>query len=196
MPANIVGKKLPDTYFDLVKQFPLVHIKDDDELGAAQKMINELLQRDLDEGAQAYFDVLTDLVGSYEDENVLIPDASETDVLRELMAANGLSQRRLAKEVGISSSTISAVLSRAQSFTDEQTVKVAKFFHVSPAVFAPHDQVRRSFLIRRASTIRSTMVTRLALGRLGRGNDFRGRTLLGRHYRVLVSVNRSITGSQ
>jgi hypothetical protein len=52
---------LPDTYFDLVKRFPLAHLKGDNELSAAVKMINELLQQNLDIGFQAYFDVLTDL---------------------------------------------------------------------------------------------------------------------------------------
>jgi HTH-type transcriptional regulator / antitoxin HigA len=62
MPVQTVGKSLPDTYFDLVKRFPLAHLKDDNELAAALKIINELLQKVLDTGAQAYFDALTDLV--------------------------------------------------------------------------------------------------------------------------------------
>lgn len=137
MAAKIVGKRLPDSYFELVERFPLAHITDDDELSEAQKIINQLLQQDLDAGAQAYFDVLTDLVEDYEDEHVLIPDASQADVLRELMTANGLSQSKLAKEVGISPSTVSAVLGGARSFTKEQVSKLAKFFHVSPSVFMP-----------------------------------------------------------
>ena len=137
MSAKITGKNLPDSYFDLVKRFPLAHIKDDSELRGAVKMINELLQQDLDIGSQAYFDVLADLVEAYEAAHVLIPDASEADVLRELMTANRLSQSKLAKEVGVSASTISAVLSGARSLTNEQVVKLAKFFRVSPSVFMP-----------------------------------------------------------
>jgi len=82
-------------------------------------------------------DVLTDLVESYESRHVLIPDASEADVLRELMRANGLSQSRLATEVKISQSTISAVLTGARSLTKDQIVRLAKFFKVSPAAFMP-----------------------------------------------------------
>jgi HTH-type transcriptional regulator/antitoxin HigA len=137
MPVRTVAKGHPNTYFNLVKRFPLAHIRDDDELGAAQKMINDLLQQDLDEGAQAYFDVLTDLVEAYEDKRVPIPDASEGDVLRVLMTANGVSQSKLAKEVGVSPSTISSVLSGERSLTKAQIVKLARFFHVSTAVFMP-----------------------------------------------------------
>jgi HTH-type transcriptional regulator/antitoxin HigA len=137
MAVKIPARSLPDAYFKLVKTFPLTHIRDDDHLEAAQEMLDRLLQEDLDEGAQAYLDVLTDLVEAYEEEHVPIPDASEAGVLRELMRANGLSQPKLAKATGIAQSTISAVLNGARSLTKEQVVKLARFFHVSPAAFLP-----------------------------------------------------------
>ena len=105
-------KTLPETYFTLVRQFPLTHIRNDDHLDAAQTMIDQLLKEELDEGAEA-------------------------DVLRELMASNRLSQTKLAKAVGISQSTISAVLNGTRSLTKEQVVKLGEFFHVSPAAFLP-----------------------------------------------------------
>jgi hypothetical protein len=43
-----IKRTLPDTYFKLVKRFPLIHIRDDDNLGAAQEMIDRLLAEDLD----------------------------------------------------------------------------------------------------------------------------------------------------
>ncbi len=130
-------KTLPDTYFALVKQFPLTHIRDDDHLDAAITIIDRLLQENRDAGAEEYLDALTDLVETYEDKHVLIPNASEADVLRILMESNRLSQSRLAKEVGISQSTISAVLKGSRSLTKEHVVKLAQFFHVSPAAFLP-----------------------------------------------------------
>jgi HTH-type transcriptional regulator/antitoxin HigA len=128
---------LPDTYFRLVKQFPLTHIRDGDHLEQAQAMIDRLLQERLNRGAQQYLDVLTDLVEAYEREHVPIHDASEADVLRELMRANGLSQTKLAKKVGISQSTISAVLNHSRSLTKEQILVLSKFFKVGPTSFLP-----------------------------------------------------------
>ncbi len=137
MAIDFVVRTLPDAYFDLVKQFPLIHIRDDHHLEQATDMLGRLLQEELDEGGQSYLDVLTDLIEAYEQEHVPIPDASEGDVLRMLIKANGLSQPRLAKSVGIAQSTLSAVLNGARSLTKDQVVKLARFFHVSPAVFLP-----------------------------------------------------------
>lgn len=128
---------VPDSYFDLVKQFPLTHIQDDDHLDAAQSMLDRLLQEELDKGAREYLDVLTDLIEAYEEKHLPLPDASEAEVLRELMRTNALSQPKLAKAVGIAQSTLSAVLNGRRSLTKDQAVKLAKFFNVSPAAFLP-----------------------------------------------------------
>lgn len=137
MPVKTAAPTLPDTYFMLVKRFPLARIRDDDHLGMALEVIDGLLRQDLDEGAREYLDVLTDLVENYEDEHVPIPAASEADVLRALMAANGLSQPKLAQSVGIAQSTVSAVLGGTRSLTKGQVIKLARFFSVSPAAFLP-----------------------------------------------------------
>ena len=84
-------------------------------------MIDALLQRECDQGARKYLNVLTDMVEAYEDEHVEIRDASEADVLRELMSANRLSQPKLAKAVAIAH-PISAVLNGSRSLTKDQVV--------------------------------------------------------------------------
>lgn len=131
----VTARTLPDTYFQLVKRFPLVHIKNEKNADAAQAMIDELLSKKRDAGEQAYLDVLTDLFEAYEDEHEPISDASEADVLRGLMSANGLSQPALAKKVGIAQSTISAVLNGSRSLTKNQVLVLAKFFRVAPGAF-------------------------------------------------------------
>jgi HTH-type transcriptional regulator/antitoxin HigA len=137
MASKTAHRTMPDSYFHLVKQFPLTHIRDDDHLEQAQEMLDRLLQEEHDEGVQNYLDVLTDLVESYEDKYVSIPDASEADVLQMLMTANDLNQSALAEQTGIAQSTLSAVLNGGRSLTRAQVVKLARFFHVSPAVFLP-----------------------------------------------------------
>jgi HTH-type transcriptional regulator / antitoxin HigA len=130
-------KRLPPSYFALVEQFPLIHIRDDAKLDAASAMIDKLLQQDLDRGSQEYLDALTDLVATYEDERVVIPDACEADVLRELMRSNSLTQPQLAKQVGIAQSTLSSVLTGARPLTKDHVIKLAKFFNIAPTAFLP-----------------------------------------------------------
>ncbi len=137
MVAKIVKRTVSDRYFELVKQLPLVHIASDDHLRAAQEFIDRLQEQKLDHGAQAYLDVLTDLVKAHENEQEPVADVSEAVVLRELMRANELTQARLAKEVGISQSTISAVLGGTRSLTKDQVLALAKFFRVLPGAFLP-----------------------------------------------------------
>ena len=137
MQIKTSAKTLPAAYFQLVERFPLTHIRNDNHLKAAQKMVDALLEERLDRGGREYLDALTDLVETYEATHETFADASEADVLRELMRANGFSQPRLAKEIGIAQSTISAVLNEARSLTREQVVRLARFFHVSPAAFLP-----------------------------------------------------------
>ena len=127
----------PDTYLRRVREFPLLHIRDDRHLKAAIEVMDGLLCEDLDEGSREYLDALTDLIGAYEDANVAIPDASPEDVLRELMAANRLTQKALAEAVGIAQSSISDVLRGQRQLTRRHIQALAKHFHIAPAAFLP-----------------------------------------------------------
>jgi HTH-type transcriptional regulator/antitoxin HigA len=123
------------SYYPLVRKFPLEPIRDDAHLSQALAVAEELLKRDLDEGADSYLNVLTGLIEAYESKAFPIPDASEGDVLRELMRLHGLSQPALEAEVGIAQPTISAVLRGTRGLTKHQVVALARFFHVSPEAF-------------------------------------------------------------
>ena len=95
MATRAGTRSMPATYFELIRQFPLTIIRDGDHLAEAQVVVDGLLKQDLDEGGQAYLDVLSGLVETYEDAHVPILDATESAVLRALMTANGLSQTAL-----------------------------------------------------------------------------------------------------
>ena len=128
---------MPDSYFELVKRFPLTHVRSRKHLGQAIALVDELLRKRLDRGAQEYLDALSDLIATYEDEHTPIPDASESDVLRELMRSSGRKQTALSKAVGISQSTLSAILTGEREMTKSHMIALAKFFNVPPSVFLP-----------------------------------------------------------
>lgn len=136
MPAKAPATvPVPASYFDLVARFPLVKIRDDAHLDAASAMIDSLLRTDLDEGGEAYLDMLSDLVAAYEDAHEVFPAPTEGGLLRSLMEGNGLTQARFAREVGIAQSTVSAVLNGSRALTKAHMVKIARRFNLSPSVF-------------------------------------------------------------
>ena len=116
---------MPDSYFELVKRFPLTHVRSRKHLGQAIALVDELLRKRLDRGAQEYLDALSDLIATYEDEHTPIPDASESDVLRELMRSSGRKQTALSKAVGISQSTLSAILTGDREMTKSHMIALA-----------------------------------------------------------------------
>ena len=136
MAAKVVTtRQMPDTYFVLVKQFPLTPIRDDAHFDEAEAFIHFLLRRRLDAGEQQYLDALTLLVSAYDDDHYPLPEAPVPDILRELMRANGYTQTKLARATGIAQSTISAVLSGERALSKDHMVKLGKLFGLPPGVF-------------------------------------------------------------
>ena len=110
--------KSHDSYFELVLAFPLASIHTDEQLVEAQKVMDRLLaQGDLDEGQLMYLDALSDLVAAYEDEHHDIEPASDSDMLRHLLAAKGITQARLSRDAAIPKSTISEILAGKKQFS-------------------------------------------------------------------------------
>jgi len=88
-------------YRQLIEAFPLVSIQDDAHLDEAVAVIHRLLdQGPLSSGEEAYLGALTDLVETYEDAHVVIPDVSGVRLLRHLMDANDLTLADLAPLLG------------------------------------------------------------------------------------------------
>ena len=126
-----------DLYMELVLDFPLASIKSDEHLEAAQQVIDVLLARGtLDKGQALYLDALSDLVGAYEDEHHAIGPASDSDLLRHLMDAKGVSQMQLSTDTGLPKSTISEVLAGKRQFSRQMIRKLANYFCIDVGVLA------------------------------------------------------------
>ncbi|HAH47900.1 hypothetical protein [Gimesia sp.] len=78
--------KVRDDYLELVMKFPLTSVHSEEDLVAAQEVMDGLLaQRKLSAGQELYLDALSDLVAAYEDEHYRILPASDAEMLRHLM---------------------------------------------------------------------------------------------------------------
>lgn len=78
-------------------------------------------------------DILFLLAKEYEDEHIVINNASPVDVLKYLMEDRGLSQSDL-PEIG-SQGVVSEVLNNKRKLNSRQIEKLSNRFNVSPAVF-------------------------------------------------------------
>src|SRR5262249_52291975 len=126
-----------DSYVELVIAFPLASIKSDEQLEAAQRVMDQLLARgNLDGGEEMYLDALSDLVAAYEEEHYPIEPASDAEMLRHLMEAKGVTQAQLSKEAMIAKSTVSEILAGKKPFTRQVIRKLANYFNVDPSVLA------------------------------------------------------------
>jgi len=137
MKKHAAGLSRPrDTYFELVRRFPLRPIRSEDELERATEVMDELLSRSaLDPGEEDYLDVLSDLTEKYEEEEHPIPPASDAEMLAFLMEQKGVTQAEVARASGIAVSTICEILSGKRTIPRFKIGKLAAYFHVSPAVF-------------------------------------------------------------
>lgn len=130
-------KKVKDLYFDLVRRFPLRPIRSDKELDEAVQMVDSLLdRRDLAPEEEDYLEVLGDLIEQYESEAHPMPPMADEEMLRHLIEAKGVSQTELSDATGIADSTISEILKGKRSLNRTHIGKLARYFNVSPEVFA------------------------------------------------------------
>ncbi len=123
---------------ELIARFPLRPLRSERDLDRATKIANELAVRgDLARGEQDYLDVLTDLIAAYERAHYPIPDLYGPEMLRHLLGERGVSQVEVAREMGISPSTVSDILRGKRGIGRKHLDAFARYFHVSPAVFLP-----------------------------------------------------------
>jgi len=78
--------------------------------------------------------LLVVVIADYEAKHFAVEKASGAEVLRELMAANGLRQKDLADDLG-GESIVSLILQEKRQLNRRQMEKLSYRFHVSPAVF-------------------------------------------------------------
>lgn len=126
-----------DRYLELVRQFPLAPVKSEDDLKAAQRVMDGILAKGrLSKGELAYLDTLSELALAYENAHHPIPAPSDAAMLQHLMDAKGVSQTELHQATKIPLSTISEILSGKRHFTRKTIGAFAEYFHVDKGLFA------------------------------------------------------------
>jgi HTH-type transcriptional regulator / antitoxin HigA len=123
-------------YMDLIAKFPLRPLRSDREFARASKIANLLAIRDnLTQRETDYLDVLTDMIEKDEDIHYPVQDVSGVELLRFLLSERGKPQAEVARELGMSPSTISEILSGKRDFGRKYIEAFSRYFCVSPATF-------------------------------------------------------------
>lgn len=136
-PKARIKRPVHKSYLNLIVDLPLTSIRSQNQLNAAQAMMDRLVrQESLDEGEELYLDALSDLVAAYEDIHYPIAPASDGDMLRHLMDAKEVTQAELHRQTGIPKSTISEVLAGKKPFSKALIRTLADFFKVDASVLA------------------------------------------------------------
>ena len=132
-------RKVQDSYFDLVKEFPLRKIRDAGEHRQALAVVARFAGRDkVDQGVADYLGVLTDLIAEYEKRAGHAIDTSKVtaaELVRHLMAENGLTTSALAREIGVGQSNLSEMLSGKREWSKTAIRGLSERFSLDPMLF-------------------------------------------------------------
>jgi HTH-type transcriptional regulator/antitoxin HigA len=136
-----IQKKPRKSYIDLLLDFPPRPIYSEEELDAVQKVVYELIDRgNLSTEEEEYISVLCMLVEQYEQVHHPIPDIYGVELIEALLEEFDLKQKDLVP-IFKTESIVSAVLNGHRKLMTDHIEKLANFFHVSPAVFFPSNQM-------------------------------------------------------
>jgi HTH-type transcriptional regulator/antitoxin HigA len=131
--------KLKDSYFDLVRRFPLVPIKSEKQYDAALAFLRKLAIRDessLDSGEKSYLEALTRFVEDYEQQHhrIAVAHLKPLDALKYLMAENGMKAIDLGRLLG-NRSLASQILNDKRALSKTHMFILAERFNVDPGLF-------------------------------------------------------------
>lgn len=131
-----VAKINPQKYGGLLAKVLPVRIETEEEndrmLHEAEKLMEKAEQRIPEE--DALLDLIAHLIQDFEQRFYQPGEATPHEVLRELMAANGVKQSDLWKLFG-SKGIASEVVNGKRGISKAQAKALAEYFHVSPELF-------------------------------------------------------------
>lgn len=117
-----------DTYFKLVRQFPLRRIRSAAEYSSAKEVHLRLSQIKVDRGTRDYLDVLGDLIEDYERRENLTIDTS--DLVRHKLEQRGMSISALAEKIGIPQPNLSGMLLGRRSWSKTAIKEISRRLNI------------------------------------------------------------------
>lgn len=124
------------SYPELLRQAQPQIIDDDRSHQRALRTVDRLMQkRRLTAPERKLLDLLAKLIDDYEESIYPTPEVSPAAMLAHLLDAKQSTQAELARQTGVSRSTISEVLNGKRAISLENAFKLGEYFHVEPSLF-------------------------------------------------------------
>jgi HTH-type transcriptional regulator/antitoxin HigA len=138
MSVKTPTRRARDSYFALVKRFPVRRLRSEADYRAARAVARDVMRRgtvdELDAGAGDYLEALAKFIEEYESGAFPIRSRAPRETLRFLMEQHGMRAIDLAAIVG-GTGAASMLLKGDREPSKAQIRKLAEHFHVSPALF-------------------------------------------------------------
>ncbi len=124
------------SYPELLRQAQPEIISDDRSHQRALRTVELLMKKPrLTKAEGKLLDLLAKLVDDYEETIYPTPNVSPKRILKHFIEAKQTTQAELARQTGVSRSTISEVLKGKRSISVENAFRLAEYFHVEPSLF-------------------------------------------------------------
>jgi len=145
-PPAIAG--LPASYLELMGEFPLRPIRSGAEYDRAAKVVHRLALREgkLDEGEEAYLEVVESLVERYDNQQAPLyaQDVSPTRALRMLVEQAGMSVTELGELVGSKGAASELLSGKRKEPSKAQIARLCARFKVDASLFLLPPKTRAS----------------------------------------------------
>jgi HTH-type transcriptional regulator/antitoxin HigA len=124
------------SYHELLRQAQPQIINDKRSHERALRIVDKLMKKGrLTVPERNLLELLAKLIDEYEETIDPTPEVSPADMLAHFIEAKETTQAKLARQTGVSRSTISEVLKGKRSISVENAFRLAEYFHVEPSLF-------------------------------------------------------------
>ncbi len=135
-----ISPNVGDTYFELVKAFPLRRLKTDEEHDQALRVVLSFTRPGAadDPGASDYLDVLIDLIGDYEKRAGYQIDTSgvtAADIVRHRLEDRDIPVDALARDAGVPADELAAMLDGTRDWSPAAAEGVIRVLSINPKLF-------------------------------------------------------------
>jgi len=130
--AVLTISKPADSYFELVREFPLRRIKTAGAYHKAMALVLRLSHEKTDQGIREYLDVLVDLVADYETKRCSLEGMHITaaDLVRHRIEEMGSSISDVARKISVPQSNLSEMLNGKRGWSKAAIRELSKLFHI------------------------------------------------------------------